>query len=411
VSRQIRQNTQIKHLAYSAYSAYMLKILFTGGGTLGSVTPLLALAEELRRTTDYRLQTTVEMLWIGTRKGPERVLVNTEGIKFFWLWAPKLRRYFDVRNIGAPVLLMLATLWAGLLLLKLSFYRRTKLSFERPDVIVTAGGFVGVPIAWAAWWLRIPVLLHNQDVRWSLANKLVAPVARKIIYALPGTVPARWKKKAVWTGNPVRSFIFLGKKDRCLKMCGFTSKRPTILVLGGGTGASRLNEIVSEALPELTQDYQVIHLTGKGRHKKGDVPDFSERKIETSRFFVETSQFSSHYCALEFAEKQIADLFAAADLVITRAGMGTLSELAALGKPMIIVPIPKSHQMDNARYFEKHSGAIVLDQEALHVEKFIEVVSALLKDSSRLNALSKQLKTIGKPGATEKVAEEILQLV
>ena len=165
-----------------------MRILFTGGGTLGPVTPLLAVAEELQRYTLY---------WIGTRHGPERELVKAAGITYQWIWAPKWRRYFDLRNLLVPF----ALLWS----FKMAWWKLLRL---RPEVIVTAGGYVGVPLVCAGWLLRIPSVLHNQDIRWSLANKLVAPFVKKITYALPGTVPARWKETSVWTGTPVRRFIF-----------------------------------------------------------------------------------------------------------------------------------------------------------------------------------------------------------
>lgn len=236
-----------------------MRILFAGGFTLGSVTPLLAVIEELNVKCKMQNEK-LQIVWVGTRKGPERALMQGVGIQYHWIWAPKLRRYFDWRNLFTPIALHLAT--------KIAWFKLLKI---RPDVIVTAGGFVGVPVVWAAWWLRmfgirIPVLLHNQDVRWSLANKLVAPFVKKITYALPGTVPGRWKKKAVWTGNPVRGVVLDGDRQRGLKLCGFDDQRSTILVVGGGTGAQRLNEIVVEALPELVKKYQVIHIIGRGKN-------------------------------------------------------------------------------------------------------------------------------------------------
>ena len=362
-----------------------MHILFTGGGTLGPVTPLLAVAEVLN--AECRMQNAeLRMIWIGTRKGPERKLVEQAGIAFSWIWAPKWRRYFDLKNLLMPILLVYSFIISLVLLL-----------FRRPDVIVTAGGFVGVPVVWAAWWLRmfgirIPVLLHNQDVRWSLANKLVAPFVKKITYALPDTVPARWTCKAVWTGNPVRSSVLSGKKERGLKLCGFADRVPTIMVVGGGTGAQRLNEILAEALPELVKKYQVIHVTGK--NKGSGV----------------RGQVSEHYCAFEFVTSEMGDLLAAADLVVTRAGMGFLTELAARGKPMMIVPIPGSHQEENARYFKNKKAAIVLNQAQMTGGKLIKAIDTLFDELDTMQEMGERARELSKSDAAQCMADEVQRL-
>ena len=404
-----------------------MKVLLTGGGTLGPVTPLLAVAEELqqqsgvvrgfslaRATLKGRTTQKVELLWIGTRRGPERRLVEDAGIKFSWIWAPKWRRYFDVRNVFAPLALHLAT--------KIAWF---KLLCMWPDVIVTAGGFVGVPFVWAAAWLRmfgvhIPCLLHNQDVRFSLANKLVAPFVKKITYALPGTVPVRWKKKSVWTGNPVRAFVLKGNREAGLKRCGFDGRAPTIMVIGGGTGAQRLNEIVVEALPELTRHYQVIHLAGSGksaiRHseRSEESPTNVGSRIRAGSFVATAPQddgLNSRYHTFEFVTSEIADLYAAADLVITRAGMGTLFELAALGKPMVIVPIPGSHQEENALYFEVHGAAVVCRQDTLTPEVLLKIVRHLMEELGTLQTMAAAGHDLAARDAARRVAQEVLGLV
>ena len=369
-----------------------MRVLFTGGATLGPVTPLLAVAEEVKKFTVHGAQFT-EMLWVGTRKGPERKLVEEAGISFSWIWAPKLRRYFDVRNFFAPLALHLAT--------KIAWFRLLRM---RPDAIVTAGGFVGVPVVWAAWWLRmfgirIPVLLHNQDVRWSLANKLVAPFVKRITCALPDTVPVRWKRKSVWTGNPVRALVLQGNKARGLKMCGFSDRLPTIMVVGGGTGAMRLNEIVVEALPELVKKFQVIHITGRGKSQ------ITNHKSQTNPKFEITN-----YCCFEFVTSEMGDLLAASDVVVTRAGMGVLTELAALGKPMVIVPIPGTHQEDNARYFAKKGGAVVLDQDGLSGKKFVSAFENLFGQLGVMQEMGERGKELSRLDSARAVADEVYGL-
>ncbi len=357
-----------------------MKVLFTGGFTLGSVTPLIAVAEELKHQKAEKLET----LWIGTRKGPERKLVAEEGIKFIWLWTPKWRRYFDVRNLFTPPLLFFSVLWAVVLLLR-----------HRPNVVASAGGYIGVPLVWAAWLLRIPCLLHNQDARFSLANKLAAPFVEKITYVLPNTIPAQWQDKSVFTGNPVRKFILQGDKARGLERCGFKDTRLTILVIGGGTGARRLNELVVEALPELVQQYNIIHLTGRGKGQE-----------------FETNNQKSGYCTFELVTKEIADLYAAADLVITRAGIGVLTELVARRLPMLIVPLPGTHQEDNARYFKTYAKITVVSQDKLDGEKLVEAVArSVVKSAHARRDEMNEISELARPDAAKHIAEEIEALV
>lgn len=353
-----------------------IKILFAGGGTLGPVTPLLSVAEALNAEC--------RSFWIGTRNGPERRLVEEAGIKFSWLLVPKWRRYFDIRNFFAPALIWISVVWAFCILL-----------LRRPNVIVTAGGFVGVPLVWAGKFLGIPALLHSQDVHFSLANRLVAPYARKITYALKDNIQTRWKGKSLWTGNPVRGFVLRGDRARGLKLCGFNDLHSTIMVIGGGTGATRLNDIIWEALPELAKKYQIIHITGRGKN---------EALIENN------DELRRRYRVFEFVAGDMGDLLAAADLIITRAGMGVLTEVATLQKPMIIVPIPKSQQEENANYFKKHKAALVLSQDDLNGEKLTIKIQQLFQELGTLQELGERAHELVRMNAAEVVAQEVLRL-
>ncbi len=357
----------------------MRRILFTGGGTLGPVTPLLAVAEAVRVHVPD-----AELSWIGTMTGPERALVESAGIPFFVVRSGKLRRYFSLRNIS------------DIFNIKIGFFQSLRLLRRlRPDAVISAGGFVAVPVIWAAWFLRIPVHIHAQDIRPGLANLLSLPVARSVSVAFAPSLKDFERHRPVLTGNPVRRTVLSGSRDTARELFGLEHDVPTLLVLGGGTGAAGLNALVRAATPELGVSMQVLHITGKG---KGD-----------------TTFSHPRYHAVEFLTDAMAHAYAAADLVVTRAGIGTLSELAALAKPAVIVPMPRSHQEENAAHFSAAGAAITLDEITVTPASFAETVLALHADAARLQELRSGMQALAAPAgeqadAAEVVAELVLRI-
>jgi len=343
------------------------RILLTGGGTAGSVTPLLAVAEEISADQS------VELVWLGTKSGPEKRMVEEQGIKFLSIASGKLHRYFDWRNFFQPFKVLAGFFQSFFLMLK-----------WRPDLVMSAGGFVGVPAVWAAWFLRVPALVHQQDVRPGLANKLIAPMARVITVTFEKSLDD-YGKKAVWIGNPVRQNI---KEDKSEAIDFFKTKSdlPTILVVGGGTGATAINDLIWQGLDRLIGFCRIIHLTGMG--KGGE-------KIK-----------HENYQAFEFLDiKQMAAALHTADLVISRCGLGILTELSFLGKPAILIPMPNSHQEDNAQVFAQEQAALVLDQKKLDKDSFIKNIKNILADQSLRRNLSANIKKVIKTGANEKMVE------
>ena len=319
------------------------KIILSGGGTLGPVFPLLALAEKI--TSAYPA---AEFLWLGTKNGPERDIVKAHGIRFRDLSAGKFRRYFSWRN------------FRDLFLIKWGFWQALfLLAREKPAIVVSAGGFNSVPTVWAAWFLRIPCFIHQQDLQPGLANRLMAPFAREITVAFKTTLRHFQTRKTTWIGNPVRAEIFQGDSVRALQTFHLENDLPTVLIIGGGTGATGLNDLVLKSLPALTKFCQIVHSTGPGKS---------------------TSVKNPRYHPFDFIKQGLPDIMAAADLVVTRAGLSTLSELAVLGKPMVIIPMPDSHQEINARYFERHQSAIVAAQKKLTPAKLTNLIATLLRD-------------------------------
>lgn len=351
---------------------------------MGSVTPLLALAEELKSRGEH------EFLWLGTKTGPERALIAEWNIPLKPIFAGKLRRYFSLYNFLDPLKIFAGFCQALWILKKF-----------KPDTIVAAGGFVAVPVVLAGAILKIPILVHQQDLEWGLANKIMRLFACWITINFEPTLktlPRRFRRKARLVGNPVRFQIrelSASARDHSLLFQKFYLEPdlPVVLALGGGTGALRLNEIITEAMPYLYHFCQVLHLTGK--EKKVKVPE---------------GEWGARYHWQEFLTKEMTDTYNVADLVVTRAGIGTLSELAILGKPAIIVPMPKSHQEDNARYFSENKAAIVVDQEELTPYLLSEKIRELLLNSGEREILSANIKKFANPEAAQDISDLILKI-
>lgn len=342
---------------------------------MGSVTPLLAAAEEFKKTVSD-----CEFLWIGTRKGPEKKLVEAYGIKFQSIPAGKFRRYFSLRNFFDPFLIAAGFLKSFGIILKF-----------KPRIILSAGGFVGVPLIWAGWILRVPSLIHQQDVRPGLANKLTAPFAKIVTVTFDESL--KYFPKAVWTGNPVRGEIFEGNRERAFFNFKLEKNLPVLLVLGGGTGALELNKIIIKAAPKIFEFCQIIHITGG-------------RLDELLKFEAQTlSKENPRYHFFDFLISEMKDVYATADLVVSRAGMGTLTELAVLGKPTILVPIPKSHQEDNAYYFKRNNAVFLMEQKDLTPEILVETVRELINNKIELENLGRNMKSVMKPEAAAMVGE------
>ncbi|HLI28728.1 MAG TPA: glycosyltransferase [Chloroflexota bacterium] len=352
-----------------------LRVLLAGGGSGGSATPVLAVGLALRARRPDTL-----FLFVGTAAGPEHALAEAAAIPFAAVAAGKLRRYWDWRNLVDIGRVPLGVLQAS----------RLVRAF-RPHVAFGAGGFASVPPLLAAALAGVPVLIHQQDVVPGLANRLLTPCARRISVTFPDSrrhFPAR---RTVVRGNPVRPGILTGDPERARARFGLEPQTPTLLVTGGGTGALELNRRVAAAVPLLTAFCQVLHLTGRGRA-------------------VPPACAHPRYHAYEFLVDEMADALAVADLVISRAGLGAISELAALGKPMVLVPLPGSHQLANARAVARAGAARVVDQAALTPERLTGLVRELLDDAPGRAALGAAARRLLPADAAERLAADLLQL-
>ncbi len=355
-----------------------MKFLFTGGGTLGPVTPLLAVMQELKAK-----HPAVDSIFVGTPDGPERRLIEEAGFRFLTIDAPKLRRYFSLQSLALPFDLIAAVTAASSIIRK-----------EKPDVIVGAGGYTSVPVGTAAKLLGKKLLIHQQDVVPSLSNRLLAPFADAITVTFEKSLKDFPGSKTAVTGNPVRPVFESGSRETGLKRLGFGGERPIVMVLGGGTGSVFLNELVVLASPLWTGFADLAHVTGEGR-----APVRHPSLTHPER-----------YRRMEFIGEDIAHYFAAADVIICRAGMGTLTELAALSKPVILIPIPDSHQEANAAYVVERGGARMFRELDLTPEQLVTFTRDLLKKPEERERLGKTLHLLFRAGARETVTEKIIAL-
>ena len=325
----------------------MKKIVLTGGGTAGHVTPNLALLPELKKR-DF------DILYIGGKNGMEAELAGAAGISYRGISTGKLRRYFDLKNFTDPFRVI-----------KGFFDAVGIIRSYRPDIVFSKGGFVAVPVTAAAWVCRVPVISHESDMTPGLANRLAAPFVKKICCNFPETAAMLPKNKAVLTGSPIREELLKGNRDRGLELLGFGDGKPVLMMIGGSLGAQRINKVLRADLKELLRVFDIVHICGKGNLE----PSLEE---------------TEGYRQFEFVSTELKDIFAAADIVISRAGANSICELLALKKPNLLIPLSaaasRGDQILNAGSFEKQGFSMVLREEEMNEDSLVEAVLKLWSD-------------------------------
>ena len=352
----------------------MKRIILTGGGTAGHVTPNIALLPRLKEL-GYDIQ------YIGSYTGIEKELIEPFGIPYHGISSGKLRRYFSVQNFTDPFRVLKGFREAHKLIRQL-----------KPDVIFSKGGFVSVPVVLAGKRCKVPVIIHESDMTPGLANKIAIPSAAKVCCNFPETLKSLPEGKAVLTGSPIRQELLSGNKIAAMDMCHFTSDKPVILVIGGSLGAVAVNNAVREALPELLKDFQIIHLCGKGKM------DESLKDVEG-------------YCQFEYIKNELRNLFALADIVISRAGANAICELLALHKPNLLIPLSanasRGDQILNARSFERQGFSLVLEEEQLTKETLLAAVKNLCENRTTFINSMKNSGQQDSIGTIIKLIEEV----
>lgn len=351
----------------------MKRIVLTGGGTAGHVTPNIALLPALK-------QAGYDISYIGSYQGIEKNLIEDQKIPYYGISSGKLRRYFDPKNFSDPFKVIKGYFEAKKLMKKLN-----------PDVVFSKGGFVSVPVVLAASSKRIPVIIHESDITPGLANKISIPSAAKVCCNFPETLTYLPKGKAVLTGSPIRKELLTGDALHGLDLCNFTANKPVILIIGGSTGAKVINDCIRSSLPRLLSQFQIIHLCGKG-------------------MLDPSLEHTTGYQQFEYAKDELKDLFAAATLVISRAGANSICELLALRKPNILIPLSaaasRGDQILNANSFKKQGFSYIIEEESLTCDSLVQAIldvfqnkhtyTDAMSQSSSSNAIATILDLINK---------------
>lgn len=379
-----------------------MRILVTGGGTSGHISPALAVIQTLRESAK-RESLELEFLYAGSKNGLERDIVTAAGVPFVGIQTGKLRRYFSVENLIDQFRLPVG--YAQSLKVVASF---------KPDVVFSTGGYVAVPPVIAAATLRKPILIHEQTVQIGLANRIISRFATRIALSFESARPELappLRQRAFVTGNPLRPLIFGGDKNEAKKLCGFRDEDdmlPTLYVTGGSQGARIINRAVEEVLPELLGLCRVIHQCG--RQPASEEQDYDRLKNAAAQLSPELGQ---RYHVSKFFKDEIKDVFALADLVVGRAGAGTVAELCALRKPAVYVPLVPTggdEQTRNAQMCVDAGAAVIIKQNELNGAVLLKQLQALLPDRARLQAMSEAAQTLAQPEAAQKLAETVLEL-
>lgn len=352
----------------------MKKIVLTGGGTAGHVTPNIALLPSLAEAG-------FEVHYIGSYNGIEKKLIEDMGIPYYGISSGKLRRYFDVKNFSDPFRVLKGLGEADRILRKI-----------KPEIVFSKGGFVTVPVVIAAKKNHIPAIIHESDMTPGLANKLCIPSASKVCCNFRETFDLLPEGKAVLTGTPIRRELFEGNAGKAAEFCGLSADRPTILIIGGSSGSVVINNIVRESLDDILPNFQIIHLCGK---------DHLDSKLNGKK----------GYAQFEYISKELRDLFALSDLVVSRAGANAICELLALKKPNILIPLSRAasrgDQILNAKSFKKNGFSYVIEEEELSKTSLLNAIRDVAAHKEQYIQAMQESEMSDSIGTIMKLIEEL----
>ncbi|MFW6138307.1 MAG: undecaprenyldiphospho-muramoylpentapeptide beta-N-acetylglucosaminyltransferase [Spirochaetota bacterium] len=351
-------------------------IAITGGGTGGHIFPNIAVIEALRDRGGGRV------FWIGKKRSSEEKEAENAGVAFYGIRAGKLRRYFSVKNIFDVFNIIAGFLQSLIILGRL-----------KPQVLFSKGGFVSVPPAAAARMLGIPVITHESDIIPGLANRIISRTASLVCVSFEKTAQYFPGKRVEITGNPVRAVVERGNRQKGLEFLGFDETTPVVLVIGGSLGAAFLNRIVREMVSGNDVPFRVAHQCGRGN--------------------IDTELLGRRgYRQFEFIFREIGDVLAAADIVVSRAGAGAIFEICCCGRPSVLIPLPREQsrgeQIQNAAFVKEKGAAVVVQEHSIDGRRLLEILTVLLADRKKLAEMGKNASSLYRHRAHEKIAELIL---
>ena len=384
----------------------MIRILFTGGGTGGHIYPILAVAEELNNISNQKGIKT-KFRYIGA-PGNYQYLLTANGILVSKIFSAKWRRYFDIRNFLDIPLFFLSVIQA--------FW---KVFWHMPDILFSKGGPGSLPVVFACWFYRIPIIIHESDTIPGRANKLAFKYAFRIGISFESTIEylkscengGKLIMKTALIGNPIRLSLLSKPLEQGIakKILGFNPEKKIILVIGASQGATKINDFFIEISHELIKKYAILHQTG--------FKNFEEAKNELNLSLKTINHDEKlNYKIVPYFEKDLGDVYSAADLIISRSGSSSIFEIAAFGKPSILIPLPENiaandHQRKNAYEYAKTGAAIVIEENNLNKGNFLTQIEKLFNNPDILNSMSESAKDFAKINAAKTIAEEILKLI
>lgn len=367
-----------------------MKILFTGGGTGGHIVPIIALSREIRK-----LQEDVEFVYIGPKDDFAQVFFEQENIPITNIYAGKIRRYVDVKSTIFTIFDLAFKTPIGIIQ---SFIKIFTFS---PDLVFSKGGYGAIPTSIAAWMLQTPVFLHESDVVPGVANKIIGRFAHRIFVSFKETKDFP-KEKMEIVGNPIRKEILYGDKKEAIKIFNISSKKPLLAIMGGSQGSVRLNDMILQILNKLLLNFEIVHQTGDKNF---------EQVAKESKVVVSKENLQYYHPVPFLKETALRHLYSVSDFIVNRAGSGSIFEIAALGKPSILIPLPEAaqnHQAQNAYEYGKTGAAIVLEETNLTPNFFLEKLKYLFSNPEELESMKRAAIKFSKPEAANTMAKTII---
>jgi len=371
-----------------------MKILFTGGGTGGHVFPIIAITREIRRIYTKK---DLRFFYLGPKDDFGSILLSQEGIKPKTIMAGKIRRYFELKSLFQNFVDIFFKIPIGFLQAFLYIF------FWSPDLIFSKGGYGSLPTVLAGWILQVPIFLHESDISPGLANRFLNRFSLEVFASFPRTeyFPLN---KMILVGNPIRREILEGSAKEAKEIFKLTGEKPVILILGGSQGAQRINDMLLLVLPEVLTDFELIHQCGE--------KNFEQVKAEAN-VVITDENLKKYYHPFPFLrEEELKQAYAAADLIISRAGSGSIFEISALGKPSILIPLPEAaqnHQVKNAYSFAENKACLVIEEANLSPHFFLGKLKYLISHPQDLEKMKKGAREFSKPRAARIIAEYVIE--